>query len=269
MSRWGGSSNHLRSRYQIFKFLIFFSFSIILLFFLFCFLKLHLNNHLHQEKKNKHQQEQQNNNNSDNHKIKAHKIQDGLSQSAFVTIAEAEKRQLDSDTLGGFWTVCLHVCLSHSRGIVRLDGQTETANCKVLAISFCRLQLTSFPPAKNSKVRITVWSYGMYPKLVLGDWKLKTVSSSIPHPNPLSLLSLLSIPLLRVCDLWSKASRQQRCRLQSPETGRPMGEESKRTHTSPMLFPNPISFQKRYSLTNKTESPVASLPPTNNWLDQY
>lgn len=42
------------------------------------------------------------NNNSDNFKIKAHKIQDGLSQSAFVTIAEAEKRQLDSGTLGAF-----------------------------------------------------------------------------------------------------------------------------------------------------------------------
>lgn len=157
-SRWGGSSNHLQSRYQIFKFFLFF-----IPFSSYCFFAL--NNHLHWENK-KHQQEQQNNNNSDNHKIKAHKIQDGLSQSAFVTIAEAEKRQLDSDTPGAFWTVCLHVFLSHGRRIARLDRMTETANCKMLTTSSCRLQLTSFIPAKDYKVGITVWSYGMYPKLI-------------------------------------------------------------------------------------------------------
>lgn len=102
-SRWGGSLNHLQSRYQIFKFSFFFSLKISIYSFF-----LHLNN-LQWENINRNNK---NNNNSDNHNIKAHKIQDGLSQSAFVTIAEAEKRQLDSVTLGAFWTVCLHVCLS-------------------------------------------------------------------------------------------------------------------------------------------------------------
>ncbi len=208
MSRWGGSSNHLQSRYQIFKFFLFFSFSS------YCFLFfLHLNNHLHRENKQtkkKHQQEQQNNNNSDNHKMKAHKIQDGLSQSAFVTIAEAEKRQLDRGMPGAFWTVCLHVCPSHRRGIVRLDRLTETANCKMLTISSCCLQLTSSKPAKNSKVGITVWSYGMYPKIGLGDWRLKL--SLPPHliQSPLSPFSPVDSPAEGV---WSLIKGQSAAKM--------------------------------------------------------
>lgn len=118
--------------------------------------------------------------------------------------------------------------------MVRLDRLTKTANCKMLTISSCRLRLTSFTPAKDSKVGITVWSYGMYPKLiqVAENW-----NCLFPHTssNPLSLLSLLSIPLLRVCDLWSKASRQQRCRLWVRREGE-RWEKKVREHTPPMSF---------------------------------
>lgn len=64
----------------------------------------------------------------------------------------------------------------------------------------CRL----FPPAvsnshplhmtKNSKVVITAWSYGMYPKIGLGDWKLKrTLPSHVLQP-PLPPFSPVDSP---------------------------------------------------------------------------
>lgn len=46
-------------------------------------------------------------------------------KSAFCYNRRSLKRQLDSGTLGGLVTVCLHV-----GGRVRLDRQTETANLK-------------------------------------------------------------------------------------------------------------------------------------------
>lgn len=130
---------------------------------------------------------------------------------------------------GAFWTVCL----SHSKGKVRRDRRTETANSKVMTISSCSLHHTSFTPANNSKVGITVWSYGMYPLF----WWLttETVYCLFLHTssNPISLLSLQLIPLLRACDLWSKASRQQGCRLWVWSDG----SKSVRVHApSPMLL---------------------------------
>lgn len=56
--------------------------------------------------------------------------------------------------------------------------------------------------------------------------------------------------------------------FESGEGGRAMGEESKSTCMLPYAFLNPSPF-RNVSLTNKTESPVASFPPTNNSLDQY
>lgn len=50
----------------------------------------------------------------DNNQIKAHKIQDGLLQSAFVTIAEAEKRQFDSATPGVFTNFPLSFSVCHT-----------------------------------------------------------------------------------------------------------------------------------------------------------
>lgn len=113
---------------------------------------LHLNN-LPRENINRNNN---NNNKSDNLKIEAYKIQDGLSQSAFCYNRRSWKRQLDSGTPG--LLNCLHAC-------VVIQVQTCTANLIVLT-SLCLLPAASNTPDKHYKVGITVWSYGMFPKLV-------------------------------------------------------------------------------------------------------
>lgn len=153
----------------------------------------------------------------------------------FVTIAEAEKRQLDRGSPGAFWTVCLHVCHTAEGWRALTDRLKQpTAKC------------WPFPPAVSDSHPLHLpktpkWESQYEVMECILNWfrwlETETVSSLFPQTssNPLSLLSLLSIPLLRACDLWSKASRQQRCRLWVRREGE-RWEKKVREHAPPMSF---------------------------------
>lgn len=106
----------------------------------------------------------------------------------FFTIAKAERRQLDSSTLGP-----LELSITVQRKRWGKTTWTETANSKMLTVSFSCLTRTHTQthllPLQNEtpRVGITVWSYGMYPKSGFDDWRPK-LSLSPPHlilsPSP-------------------------------------------------------------------------------------
>lgn len=129
---------------------------------------LHLNNHLHWEI-NKHQQKQQNNYNSDNHKMKAHKNSGWPFAKCFCYNRRSWKKAVGLQNLRGnfFFTVCLHVYLSHSGGKMQ-DRQTETINSSMLSMSFCP-QLTAWL-TKQIKLWESQYEVGLGNKFNFGGW---------------------------------------------------------------------------------------------------
>lgn len=92
----------------------------------------------------------------------------------------------------------------------------------------------------------------------------ENVSSSIPHPH----LPPLPIPLLRVCDLWSKASRQQRC-WQSTERESDGRRKWENTQTPlPCAFPTPCLFKHAtVRLIRLNPKWLPSLQLTIHWIN--
>lgn len=123
-------------------------------------------------------------------------------------------------------------CLPHSTA--RRWGKTVS----------CCLQPKPFTPGKDWKSQ-----YEVMECILNGFWWLKTltVCSSTPDPIP-SLLRLRPIPLLRRCDLWSKASGQQRRTLKPRERGNALPNLSPCKHVS---VPNKPGISGGFLPSNK------------------
>lgn len=81
--------------------------------------------------------------------------------------------------------------VTQQREKVRLDRQTQTANCKVLTIPSCCLHHTSFTSGRNKnpqKQKTPAWESQYEVMECIPNWfgwlKTETVSSSTPHPIP-------------------------------------------------------------------------------------
>lgn len=125
-----------------------------------------------------------------------------------------KKRQFDSATPGAFSTLSLYMSVRHTVvGWWGLNDAQKTVKCKMLIIS--QTNILQHLPQNTPKGElqdevmecILNWVRWLQTE---NDLILLILSSLLSLPPS---IHLPSIPPLRVCDLWSKASRQQRCRL--------------------------------------------------------